>query len=120
MKMLQQTLSIRLPGMIITHLLVALLYAGLPSLAQKNSNNKGPYQTIKINDQVWMLENLAVDHFRNGDSIPEAKTVEEWVRSGKEARPAWCYYENNIDSGAKYGKLYNWYAVNDPRTIAPG
>src|SRR4029078_13418598 len=119
-EMLQQTLRIRSARMIIIHIVAAFLCVGLPSFAQQNGHKKGTYQNIKINDQVWMLENLAVDHFRNGDSIPEAKTVDEWVGSGREGKAAWCYYENNIDSGAKYGKLYNWYAVNHPRGIAPG
>ena len=34
-------------------------------------------------------------------------------------QPAWCYYENNSKNGEKYGKLYNWYAVNDARGLAP-
>jgi len=32
---------------------------------------------------------------------------------------AWCYYENKISNGTTYGKLYNWFAVNDPRGLAP-
>jgi uncharacterized protein (TIGR02145 family) len=32
---------------------------------------------------------------------------------------AWCYYENDAKNGVKYGKLYNWYAVNDARGLAP-
>jgi hypothetical protein len=66
-----------------------------------------------------MAENLNVSTFRNGDPIPEAKTDEEWKKAGKEGKPAWCYYENDPKNGAKYGKLYNWYAVNDPRGLAP-
>jgi len=66
-----------------------------------------------------MLENLNTSTFRNGDPIAEAKTNEEWIRAGRENRPAWCYYENNNNLGVRYGKLYNWYAVSDPRGIAP-
>ena len=32
---------------------------------------------------------------------------------------AWCYYNNDPKNGAIYGKLYNWYAVNDSRGLAP-
>lgn len=32
---------------------------------------------------------------------------------------AWCYYNNDPSTNATYGKLYNWYAVNDPRGLAP-
>jgi uncharacterized protein (TIGR02145 family) len=74
---------------------------------------------VKIGEQIWMSENLNVDKFRNGDPIPQAKTAEEWKKAGEEGKPAWCYYENNPKNGKKYGKLYNWFAVNDPRGLAP-
>ncbi len=75
--------------------------------------------TVKIGNQEWMAENLDVSVFRNGDTIFEAKTSEEWKRAGIECLPAWCYYNNDSENGKKYGKLYNWYAVNDPRGLAP-
>ncbi|MEI6823687.1 MAG: fibrobacter succinogenes major paralogous domain-containing protein [Bacteroidota bacterium] len=77
------------------------------------------YHTIKVGSQLWMIENLSVNRFINGDTIPEAKTKEEWERLGKESKPAWCYYNNEPDSGKKCGKLYNWYAVTDKRGLAP-
>ena len=77
------------------------------------------YKSVIIGEQEWMVENLNVDHFRNGDPIPEAKTNEEWIKAGEEQRPAWCYYDNDPKNGKRYGKLYNWYAVNDPRGLAP-
>jgi hypothetical protein len=76
-------------------------------------------QTVAIDSQVWMTKNLNVDKFRNGDLIPEAKTKEEWEKAGANEQPAWCYYNNDPSNGVKYGKLYNWYAVNDPRGLAP-
>ena len=76
-------------------------------------------QTVTIGTQVWTTKNLDVAIFRNGDAIPEAKTNEEWEAAGYNKQPAWCYYENNTANGTKYGKLYNWYAVNDPRGLAP-
>jgi uncharacterized protein (TIGR02145 family) len=79
----------------------------------------GSYKSVKIGAQTWMAENLNVSSFRNGDPIPEAKTKEEWEKAGKDGKPAWCYYENDQKNGIKYGKLYNWYAVNDTRGLAP-
>ena len=76
-------------------------------------------QTVTIGNQVWMTKNLDISTFRNGDTIPEAKTNEEWKKAGENKQPAWCYYDNDPANGAKYGKLYNWYAVNDPRGLAP-
>ena len=74
---------------------------------------------VKIGQQVWMAQNLNVDKFRNGDPIPEAKSEEEWIKAGNNKQAAWCYYNNDSSNGTKYGKLYNWYAVNDPRGLAP-
>ena len=76
-------------------------------------------QTVTIGAQVWMTKNLNVSTFRNGDPIPQAKTDDEWLKAGLNKQPAWCYYNNNPANGAKYGKLYNWYAVSDSRGLAP-
>ncbi|MSP70563.1 MAG: hypothetical protein EXR20_09850, partial [Bacteroidetes bacterium] len=54
--------------------------------------------------------------YRNGDVIPQVQDASAWanLKTG-----AWCYYNNDASNGTKYGKLYNWYAVNDPRGLAP-
>lgn len=98
-------------------LLTALVFFALTSAVSQHSTD--PYKTIKIANQIWMAENLNESHFRNGEPIPEAKTNEEWMQAGKEGKPAWCHYENKIENGRIYGKLYNWYAVYDPRGLAP-
>ena len=77
------------------------------------------FNEVKIGKQVWMAENLNVATFRNGDPIPKAITADEWKKAGKNKQPAWCYYDNDPKNGENYGKLYNWYAVNDPRGLAP-
>lgn len=80
------------------------------------SQNK---DTVKIGNQLWTSKNLNVTRFRNGDLIPQAKTKTEWIKAGKEKKPAWCYYNNDSVLGKKYGKLYNWFAVIDQRDLAP-
>jgi uncharacterized protein (TIGR02145 family) len=75
--------------------------------------------TLKIGTQSWAAANLNVVTFRNGDTIPEAKTNKDWVKAGESGKPAWCYYNNDPSIGQLYGRLYNWYAVNDPRGLAP-
>src|ERR1700722_3733737 len=72
-----------------------------------------------IGSQVWSSVNLNVTIFRNGDKIPEAETNDEWNKASKEGTPSWCYYNKDSINGSKYGKLYNWYAVNDKRGLAP-
>jgi len=74
------------------------------------------YKTVTIGTQEWMAENLSVSRYRNGDIIPQVQGKSEW---SKLTTGAWCYYDNDFKNGNTYGKLYNWYAVNDPRGIAP-
>ena len=72
-------------------------------------------QEIKIKNQSWTAQNLDVSHYRNGDPIPNIQDPEEWKNTKK---GAWCYYDNNIENN-KYGKIYNSYAILDPRGLAP-
>lgn len=74
------------------------------------------YPTVKIGEQCWTQKNLNVSKYRNGDPIPQVTDPTQWqnLKTG-----AWCYYENKTDNGIVYGKLYNWYAVKDPRGLAP-
>ncbi|MCK4640962.1 MAG: fibronectin type III domain-containing protein [Candidatus Marinimicrobia bacterium] len=74
------------------------------------------YQTVKIGDQWWTAENLKVTHYRNGDAIPNITGDTEWnnLTSG-----AYCNYDNNDNNAGTYGSLYNWFAVDDSRHIAP-
>lgn len=87
----------------------------------KPSPSKPPVDpnAIKIGDQTWAKANLNVSTFRNGDTIPEAKTFKEWVAAGEAQKPVWCYYNNDPAMGQKYGRLYNWFALADPRGLAP-
>lgn len=92
----------------------------LLSITQKIlSEIKPQYDSVKIGNQEWMTRNLDVDRFMNGDLIPHVESDEEWVKAGENGRSAWCYYDNNPENGKKYGKLYNWFAVKDPRGLAP-
>jgi uncharacterized protein (TIGR02145 family) len=81
----------------------------------ENQENKA----ITIGSQVWMSRNLDVDHYVNGVLIPEAKTDEEWVSYANHKMGAWCYYDYSQKNGKIYGRLYNWYAVNDSNGLAP-
>jgi uncharacterized protein (TIGR02145 family) len=69
-----------------------------------------------ICDQDWMVKNLDVTTYRNGDPIPQVADPTTWASL---TTGAWCYYNNDPANGPIYGKLYNGYAVNDPRGLAP-
>jgi len=73
-------------------------------------------QDVKIGTQTWTTKNLDVTKYRNGDAIPQVQDKNAWANL---TTGAWCYFENKTANGTKYGKLYNWYAVNDPRGLAP-
>ena len=72
------------------------------------------YQTITIGNQVWMVENLKVTKFRNGDVIPNGES--DWM---KLSVGAYCWYNNDIKNKDIYGALYSWFAIKDYRNIAP-
>jgi uncharacterized protein (TIGR02145 family) len=74
------------------------------------------YHAVTIGKQVWMIENLQVGRYRNGDSIPNVTDDNQWseLQTG-----AYCDYKNIPGNSMVYGKLYNWYSINDKRGIAP-
>ncbi|MBN2017846.1 MAG: hypothetical protein JW794_06960, partial [Candidatus Cloacimonetes bacterium] len=74
------------------------------------------YNTIKIGTQWWMTENLKVTHYQNGDLIPEVNDLNVWdtLQSG-----ASCIYNGDPANEEIYGRLYNFYAVEDERGLPP-
>jgi uncharacterized protein (TIGR02145 family) len=74
------------------------------------------YKTIVIGNQEWMAENLKTSIYRNGEEIANVTDNTQW--SGF-TTGAWCYYNNDSQYDCPYGKLYNWYAVADPRNVCP-
>jgi uncharacterized protein (TIGR02145 family) len=74
------------------------------------------YATVKIGTQTWMAENLNATQYQGGEQITEVKDDAAWkaLTTG-----AYCDNSNNAEYAKIYGKLYNWYAVNDTRKIAP-
>jgi uncharacterized protein (TIGR02145 family) len=83
----------------------------------RESEREPNIESVTIGSQVWQTMNLNVDRFRNGDLIINAISEKEWEEAGKNRQPAWCYYDNDYEKGKIYGKLYNWYAVNDSRGL---
>jgi uncharacterized protein (TIGR02145 family) len=77
------------------------------------------YNTIKIGNQWWMVENLKTSHYRDGTAIIEVKDNASWDDAGQSKKSAWSYYDNDAKNNSIYGKLYNWFAVIDPRGLCP-
>jgi uncharacterized protein (TIGR02145 family) len=74
------------------------------------------YQTVTIGTQVWMKENLAVVHYRNGDPVLNILDGDAWSIADT---GAYCNIYNDTSKVKTYGRLYNWYAVNDSRLLSP-
>lgn len=74
------------------------------------------YSTVTIGSQCWLGENLKVTRYRDGSPITEVTDGLAWKNLTTEAM---CSYNNESANDATYGKLYNWFAVNDPRGICP-
>ena len=89
------------------------------------------YATVLIGDQCWFAENLRNEYYENGDAIPSNLSDSEWgsTTSGAVAvfgEDSGCNnYSPDIDacdpaqSFDEYGRLYNWYAVDDARGLCP-
>jgi uncharacterized protein (TIGR02145 family) len=75
-----------------------------------------PADSVIIGSQIWKSKNLDVITYRNGDTIPQVNDPAEWanLKTG-----AWCHYNNDASNNSAYGKLYNWYAINDTRGLSP-
>ncbi len=74
------------------------------------------YETVLIGDQCWFAENLRTTVYANGDLIPAGLTGGEWNST---TAGATAFYANNASSLEDFGRLYNWYAVNDMRGLCP-
>ena len=70
----------------------------------------------EVGQQEWMIENLKVTKYSNGDPISNASDGVQWANT---SAGAFCSYGNDISNCTPYGQLYNWYAVNDSRKLCP-
>lgn len=74
------------------------------------------YTTVTIGSQTWMVENLKTTRYRNGAAIPNITDNAAWALL---TTGAYSNYNNTEAEGDTYGRLYNWFAVNDNRNLAP-
>ena len=95
---------------------VWLLFLGVTFFACTQQNE---IEKVTIGNQVWSSSNYKGESFLNGDKIPEVKSESAWIEAAELGKPAWCYYGNDASNEASYGKLYNWYVLNDARGFAP-
>ncbi len=77
------------------------------------------YDLVEIGGQCWFAENLATDQYRNGDAIPTGLTNAQWENTPNTQQGAYAIYNDDANNDLIYGKLYNFYAVSDPRGLCP-
>ena len=77
------------------------------------------YKTVKIGNQWWMAENLRTTKYRNGAAIATVTDNTAWSNLSVSKTGAYCNYDNDAANATSFGLLYNWYAVNDAKNIAP-
>lgn len=74
-----------------------------------NNNAPSAIESVTIGSQVWMTKNLSLAAYSDGTPIPQVTDPTEWANL---TTGAWCWYNNDSATyAAKYGRLYNWYAV---------
>jgi uncharacterized protein (TIGR02145 family) len=95
----------------------------LTGSCKKSSDNAGitdidgnVYHSISIGTQVWLVENLSVKHYRNGDVIPSVTDGTTWSSL---STGAYCDYDNSEGNSLTYGRLYNYFTVTDSRGLCP-
>jgi uncharacterized protein (TIGR02145 family) len=76
-------------------------------------------EEVTIAAQVWQTNNLNVTTFSNGESILQAKNIEDIKKAELNQQPIWCFPNFDQKLGDSLGLLYNWYAIKDPRGITP-
>jgi len=74
------------------------------------------YSTVIIGAREWMAENLKVSKYNNGNPISTNLSEMQWQVT---TQGAYAYYDNDSVNNSIYGKLYNGYAVADPRSLCP-
>ena len=93
---------------------INLTDAGLIGIIADYDNNS--YKWVKIENQIWMAENLKTTKYRDGTAIPNITDSADW---GNLTTGAYCDYDNLPTNGTIYGRLYNWHAAVDSRNLCP-
>lgn len=77
------------------------------------------YQTVRLGDQEWIVENLRTTKYNDGTPIPLDTSNATWANATTDK---YCFYNNttNIDSIKKLGALYNFYVVKSGKLAPSG
>jgi len=96
---------------------ILFLFLSLFVFGQVKDKQGNTYSTVKIGNQLWMSENLKSSVFNDGTSIPYVSSSKQWMETTK---PAYCYYQNNIENKHQFGLLYNFYTIESTKICPIG
>ena len=68
------------------------------------------YPIVQIGTQIWMAENLKTTKYNDGTAIPNITVDATWAAA---TTGAYCDKSNTPANSTIYGRLYNWYAVDN-------
>jgi uncharacterized protein (TIGR02145 family) len=84
------------------------------TFAECKDGDNNYYPVVQIGTQLWMEENLKTTSYNDGTAIPNITDNTAWAAL---TTGSYCDYDNNPANSTIYGKLYNWYTVdNNPAT----
>jgi len=110
--------TLAIAGVLLVFGFSSLTPEDLESSPQVLQDSATTASTVTVGTKNWMINNLDVSTFRNGEAIVEAHSKTEWKKAGLNQQPAWCYYNFDAENAA-CGKFYNWYAVSSAKKLAP-
>jgi uncharacterized protein (TIGR02145 family) len=83
---------------------------------QLADNDAHTYNTIYIQGQLWMAENLQTSKYNDGTAIPAVTGTGTEATWAALATDAYCDYNNDPSNSLVYGKLYNWFVASSANT----
>jgi uncharacterized protein (TIGR02145 family) len=89
----------------------------IPNAGDVKDADGNVYQSVKIGNQVWTVENLKTLKYNDGTPIPLVSDSAQW---GSLTTGACCYYNNDAANKEKSGVLYNWHAVKTGKLAPTG
>lgn len=98
------------------YITVNQLSGGCGTITSVTDIDGNVYGVVTIGSQCWMESNLRTTKYKDGSAIPQITDSNDWKTR---TTHAYCWYDNDNSNETTYGKLYNWYAIEDARGICP-
>lgn len=74
------------------------------------------YDVVNIAGRCWMKQNLKTTRYKDGTPIPQVQDGGLW---GSYTSGIYGNFNDNPQQVDTFGRLYNWYAINNPAGLCP-